>query len=1149
MFRQRWLVGFVILLSTVLVVGSVAMVAFASEASQSAGKNALQTTEEAGWFEGTGWRPVWFAPGLPDGPKGDLYDISVLDPNTVVVVGALGLVYKTEDGGEFWKVYFTGSKEDIHAVHFFDANHGIAVGAGGWVYETVNGGQSWRRFASPTDRDLLAISFVDEQNGWVVGKSGTILRTTDGGKTWTRIPVAVDVDLLGLSFVSPENGWIVGGNGVILHTENGGQSWVRYYAGTVDELRGVLAITADDVWVVGRGGVVRHTTDGGATWAPLSVGEKVILYDVVKAPDGSLWITGNGGRLYHSVDGVTFTRLPEGENARISDQPVYHLAFADTHTLFVVGGSNTKGIAPRGMLLAKSTDGGATWRRLMKSICQIESIALPTETHIWAVGEACDRDAEFGYIVLESRDGGETWRMQDIPQAVRRFRDVAFADEDRGVIVGRETNLNVVRNTVPVIQVVLTGDGGRHWDFLNLVDVYPDWTAVYGHEANGLNRVKYLPDGHIWAVGDYGLIHMSPDDGRTWSRIELNPHGAGITEAPLFDFEVLPDGHLWALGKVGLVAVSPDAGRSWTSYYMVHPQGGAPQLMAVQFLDAHRGWMAGYRNVLWTTTRGGQRAGDWEFHTIPGAPERMAWYGMHFFDAQRGILVGGVCESVLCEFTPLFKGAGVAYTTDGGHTWTYTDVPDVPVLYNVVATSPNNVYAVGGNGAILRFSGFPIHLDAFQMSEPLIVDGNLLDWPSGVTETIDAQTAAVVDSDVPPEPADISGVVQAFWDPSALYLGLKVIDDSQGEGDGILIGLDSDHSRSPTDGDLTVHVSRSGTVVVTGTVASNVDASVMETAYGYSVEIAVRAGALTDNLAAGHILGFSVALEDDDGHGVEHVLVSDGADPARPSGDFGTITLVGDTLTLQRGANPYSTVVDAYIRRDAPTANYGEYDEVWPNRRLRLGWDRSHSQESRSALLDFDLSFLPREAEIETAILSAYAVFRIPSSLQMDVAAYGVLKPWSEHDVTWMTATVGLPWDVPGANGEGRDRDASPVDVQTLNVPTLRTPYTWDVTNVVQRMRAGSAYGILLRPVGGNANGVYTLISSEEETHTDKRPFLTLTYRLHPRPLPTPTPTPTPSPSPTPTPTWTPTPTPTATPTPVPQRHMYIPWVVWRQIQ
>ncbi len=1138
-----------------LAVGLVMLVAFSSglagatPAQDTAQSAAAAPAAAKPLLADTGWTPMWYAPGSE---AGDLYDVSVVG-STVVAVGASGIIYRSTDGGDSWALQLVEGQETLRGVHMFDANRGIVVGDGGTIYMTTNGGGIWQRVASGTTETLNDIAFVDAQHGWIVGQGGTVLHTTDGGQTWTAQASGTTKGLKAVSFADAQNGWAVGASGTVLHTTDGGQTWTAQNPVTIDELRGVLAVSATEAWLTGRGGVLRHTTDGGATWQTVNLGTTLILFDVARGPDGRIWVAANGGKVYVSSDGATFTLTDIGKN-----QPVYRIQVPAANTVLAVGGTSTIADFPKGMLLARTTDGGASWRILMKSVHHFSAVSMPESGRIFAVGEAYDLGGWYGRILLISNDGGRTWTMHELVDAVRALRAVDFADTQRGVIVGRETNLNTVRGTQPTIQVFLTTDGGNSWTFRNLIDQYSDWFATYGYEANGLNAVRYLPNGRIWASGDFGILHTSTDNGATWKRIEFNPNGLDVTNGPLLSLDAREDGHIWITGLNGLILTSTDNGTNW-SYFRLEPRPGvAPHLMSIRFLDERTGWAAGYRNTLWKTTKGGQAADEWELISMPSALNDVAWQDVHFFNPQQGILVGGVCTSSLCEFWDQFQGAVAAITVDGGFTWHYEFLPGAYVLYDIAAISPDEVFAVGDNGLIARYTGFPTRLNAFLLSEPLTVDGNLGDWPTTITTTLNANNASYLESAVPPSKEDISATASALWyeDPvgdgrTYLYLSFQVRDDVvRPDGDAVIIGLDSDRNGAPSYGDHALRVSAAGVVTENGQLVTDVMARTRTTPDGYTVEVAIPDDFLAANqsfIFHEQVLGFSFALEDDDGAGREHYLVSDGRNPASPSPGFGTITIFGDTITLQRGKNAYSRVVDAYIFRDRPDDNFGEFDEVPPNRRLRLGWSQSLKYETRSALFGFDLSFLPPDAEITEADLYTYVPFRFPSTMTMDVAAYGVLKPWAEKQVTWNRAANGAAWDVPGANGEGTDRDATPADVRTLDTARFKYKTWWTVTDIVQRIHEGTAYGILLRPIAGNANGVFTLISSEEETLTDQRPYLMFTYRLSPRPLPTPTPTPTatPTPTPTPTPTWTPTPTatPTPTPTPTPAQRVYIPLV------
>ena len=70
----------------------------------------------------------------------------------------------------------------LRCVKFNDANTGTVVGDLGVIVRTTNGGSNWEFKPSGTANNLTGVFFTDANTGTVVGSGGAILRTTSGGQ-------------------------------------------------------------------------------------------------------------------------------------------------------------------------------------------------------------------------------------------------------------------------------------------------------------------------------------------------------------------------------------------------------------------------------------------------------------------------------------------------------------------------------------------------------------------------------------------------------------------------------------------------------------------------------------------------------------------------------------------------------------------------------------------------------------------------------------------------------------------------------------------------------------------------------------------------------------------------------------------------------
>lgn len=101
------------------------------------------------------------------------------------------------------------------------------------------------------------------------------------------------------------------------------------------------------------------------------------------------------------------------------------------------------------------------------------------------------------------------------------------------------------------------------------------------------------------AVGEYGNIVLSDDDGTTWRQAKRVPSVITLTAVDFVD-----DKNGWAVGHDTLVLVTHDGGETWTKQFGGGESDSA--LLSVFFKDKTHGWAVGAFNYTIETTDAGK---------------------------------------------------------------------------------------------------------------------------------------------------------------------------------------------------------------------------------------------------------------------------------------------------------------------------------------------------------------------------------------------------------------------------------------------------------------------------------------------------------------------------------------------------------------
>ena len=278
-------------------------------------------------------------------------------------------------------------------------------------------------------------------------------------------------------------------------------------------LHAVYFLNQNTGWIAGSNGALLFTNDGGRAWHKMRRPTEDALRDVYFSDEQNGWL--------------------------VCDREVFKLKTNDE---------------PQAYLL-RTTDGGATWRRvdLSDTHARVVRAVFRGEGRGWTFGEAG--------VLYATSDGGASWVRQTLPTKYLLLGG-AFMDDAHGWLVGAGGT------------ILQTTDGGETWR----------GGLVRGDPHVRFNAASFVENRLGWAVGAEGQVFATTDGGRVWF-----PQASGVS-ADLLDVKFVNAAEGWTIGAEGTLLRTTDGGAHWIS----ERSGTSLPLERMFFTDRDHGWAVGF---------------------------------------------------------------------------------------------------------------------------------------------------------------------------------------------------------------------------------------------------------------------------------------------------------------------------------------------------------------------------------------------------------------------------------------------------------------------------------------------------------------------------------------------------------------------------
>ncbi|WP_239985724.1 WD40/YVTN/BNR-like repeat-containing protein [Marinobacter salexigens] len=197
---------------------------------------------------------------LDIGPVNPLLGVWFEDDQHGFVVGAYGMILRTEDGGQTWSDWAAQieNAQNFHLNSIAPITGGALaiVGEAGQIHISVDGGDTWERRESPYEGSLFGVIGTGRVNELLAfGLRGNMLFSTDLGKSWRMVPNSAGATLNDGAVADDGRITLVGNGGAVLMSTNGAETFREHFRNDRAGIMSVVPVTGTNLLVVGESGV------------------------------------------------------------------------------------------------------------------------------------------------------------------------------------------------------------------------------------------------------------------------------------------------------------------------------------------------------------------------------------------------------------------------------------------------------------------------------------------------------------------------------------------------------------------------------------------------------------------------------------------------------------------------------------------------------------------------------------------------------------------------------------------------------------------------------------------------------------------------------------------------------------------------------
>jgi photosystem II stability/assembly factor-like uncharacterized protein len=444
----------------------------------------------------------------------------------------------------------------------FDAKNPDRIFLGtsaGRLYLSSDGGATWSRWASlgaPAEMvlDHVVIDpsnpkniYVAAWNAQAPNSDGDLFRSQDGGRRWEVAPDLHGKSIRALAMApSDPRSLVAGGLDGVFRSRDGGETWQRISPEHHAEIKNVESVALDptnpDVIYVGTWHLPWKTEDGGKSWHSIKKGviddSDVFSIVVDEQAPANLYISACSG-IYRSDSAGELFRKIQGIPYSARRTRVLQIDPVDRNVVYA---GTTEG-------LWKTTDGGATWKRMTGANMVVNDVMIdPRQTT--RILLATDRGGVFA-----SNDGGVTFAASNHGFAHRQVAALLVDRDDSQVVYAG------LLNDKEYGGVFVSRDRGQTWNQIS--------DGLDGHDVFVLRQI---PDHALLAGTDRGIFMLRKGSSRWIPRGNLGdsspaPSGKNVPiRAPALSarvntLETTPQ-QWFAATSTGLLS-SSDSGLTW----------------------------------------------------------------------------------------------------------------------------------------------------------------------------------------------------------------------------------------------------------------------------------------------------------------------------------------------------------------------------------------------------------------------------------------------------------------------------------------------------------------------------------------------------------------------------------------------------------